>query len=150
MGFWITHNSFALFQSGVLAAGLLFIGFGILSEAKARRVSNLIRLTEQHRELWERMYVQPELARILDRDIDVETENVTPDEEMFVTFIILHLSSTYFAIRAGFFQKPHALRKDIEEFFSLPIPHAVWEKVKELQEPPFVRFVERCFPSIDQ
>src|ERR1043165_9767785 len=121
-GQWIAHNWFALFQTGVLAFGLLFIGLGILSEAKARRVSNLIRLTEQHRELWERMCSQSELARILDGDIDVKKENVTPEEEMFVIFIILHLSNTYFAIRAGFFQKPHALRSDIEEFFSLPIP----------------------------
>ena len=38
------------------------------------------------------------------------------------------------------------IHKDIERFFSLPIPRAVWEKVKDFQEEPFVRFVEK---SID-
>jgi hypothetical protein len=52
-------------------------------------------------------------------------------------------------MRSGFFQKPEGLRKDIERFFSLPIPQAVWARVKSLQDAPFVKFVERCFPSAD-
>jgi hypothetical protein len=75
---------------------------------------------------------------------------VTAEEEMFVIFLILHLSNTYYAMRAGFFPKLHGLRRDIESFFSLPIPRAVWTKVKDLQEEPFVRFVERSFADKDQ
>jgi len=70
---------------------------------------------------------------------------VTAQEEVFVIFIILHLSSTFYAMRSGFFQKPHGLRKDIVRFFSLPIPRTVWEKVKALQDAPFVKFVEKCY-----
>jgi hypothetical protein len=146
---WLGHNWFAIVQTGVLAAGLFLIGIAFLFETRARRVANLIKLTEQHRELWERMYAQPELARILDPGADLAQMEVTAQEEMFVIFIILHLSSTYYAIRSGFFQKPDGLRKDIERFFSLPIPRAVWEKVRPLQDPPFVKFVDRCYPSPD-
>ena len=146
---WMSHNWFALAQTGAVAAGLLLIGIALLLEARARRVANLIQLTQQHRDLWERMYSQPELSRILDPRADfVETE-VTAQEEVFVIFIILHLNSTYYAMRSGFFQKPHGLRKDIERFFSLPIPRAVWEKVKGLQDVPFVKFVDQCYPSPD-
>ena len=52
-------------------------------------------------------------------------------------------------MRAGFFQKLRGLRKDVERFLSLPIPRAVWEKVKDLQEESFVQFVEESFASAD-
>ena len=151
MGFkeWISNNWFALIQTGALATGLLLIGIALLFEARARRVANLIQLTEQHRDLWERMYSQPELARILDPDANLAKMGVTAEEEVFVIFIILHLSSTYYGMRSGFFQQPHGLRKDIERFFSLPIPRMVWAKVKALQDAPFVKFVERCYSSPD-
>lgn len=146
---WTNHNWFALVQTGLIAAGFFVVGIAILLEARARRVANLIRLTEQHRDLWERMYSQPELARILDPSANLAKKGVTAEEEMFVIFIILHLSSTYYAIRSGFFQKPHGLRKDINRFFSLPIPRAIWEKVKVLQDAPFAKFVDQCYPSSD-
>ena len=126
---------------------LLLIGVALLFEARARRVANLIQLTQQHRDLWERMYLEPELSHILDSNADPEEREVTAHEEYFVIFIILHLSSTFYAIRSGFFRKPQGLRNDIARFFSLPIPRAVWEKVKALQDAPFVRFVEACISS---
>jgi len=145
---WIDQNWFALAQTGILATGLFLIGIALLFEARARRVANLIESTQQHRDLWERMYSQPELARILDPNADLDTNGVTAEEQMFVVFIILHLSTSYFAIRSGFLQRPYRLGKDIERFFSLPIPRAVWEKVKVLQEPPFARFVEQYMPNL--
>lgn len=147
MGFneWVGHNWLALVQTSALAGGLLFTGIAGLLDARARRVGNLIQLTQQHRDLWERLYFQSELARILDPAADPIQSPVTSEEELFVIFLILHLSNTYYAIRAGFFQKLRGLRKDIERFFSLPIPRAVWEKVKDLQDESFVRFVERSF-----
>lgn len=152
MGFneWIAHNWLALIQTGTLAGGLLFTGGAVLLDARARRMGNLIQLTQQHRDLWEHLYLQPELARILDPAADPARSPVTAEEEMFVIFLILHLSNTYYALRAGFFQKIRGLRKDIESFFSLPIPRAVWEKVKELQDESFVRFVEQGFADTNR
>lgn len=147
---WIGHNWLALIQTGALAGGLLFTGIAVLLDARARRVGNLIQLTQQHRDLWERLYIQPDLARILDPAADPARSPVTAEEEMFVIFLILHLSNTYYAMRAGFLQKLRGLRKDIEQFFSLPIPRVVWKKVKDLQDESFVRFVERSFANTDQ
>jgi hypothetical protein len=147
---WLEHNWFALAQTGILASGLFLLGFASLFQARARRITNLIKLTQQHRDLWERMYSQPELARILDPKADLTTKEISPEEQMFVVFIILHLNTTYFATRAGLFQKQDSLGKDIERFFSLPIPRAIWQKVKILQEPPFAKFVERYLPPPGQ
>lgn len=151
MGFgdWIGHNWFPLVQTASVAAALFVVALAFFLEARARRVGNLIQLTQAHRDLWERMYSQPELSRILDPKADPTTMPVTPEEEVFVVFLILHLSSTYYAMRSGLFPKFRGLRKDIERFFSLPVPRAVWARVKDLQDAPFARFVERCFPSHD-
>jgi len=146
---WLDHNWFALAQTGILTSGFFLLSFALLFQARARRITNLIKLTHQHRDLWERMYLQPELTRILDPKADLATEGITPEEQMFVVFIILHLNTTYFATRAGLFQKQDSVGKDIERFFSLPIPRVVWEKVKVLQEPPFAKFVERHLPPHD-
>ena len=64
---WINQNWFPIIQTAILAGGLFFTGTAILLDARARRAANLIQLTQQHRDLWERMYLQPELSRILDR-----------------------------------------------------------------------------------
>jgi hypothetical protein len=138
----VLENWLSLIQTGALVVGFLFIGVAILLDARARKVGNLVQLTQQHRDLWERLYMQPDLTRILDATADLVRSPVTPEEEMFVIFLILHLSNTYYAMKVGFFHKLRGLRKDIEQFFSLPIPRAVWEKVKDLQEDSFVRFVE--------
>jgi hypothetical protein len=143
---WTGQYSFAIVQVAA-TGGLLLVAMGLILEARARRVANLIQLTQQHRDLWERMYTKPALARILNAQIDLSQAKVTSEEEMFVVFIILHLSSFYYAMRAGFFQKPHGLRKDIERFFSLPIPRHVWLKVRDLQDRPFVRFVEKALQT---
>jgi hypothetical protein len=145
----IRHNWLSLFQTASIAAGFVFIAVAILFDARARRATNLIRLTEQHRELWERMYVEPDLARIFDADADPESKGLTAHEETFVIFIVLHLSTTYYAIRSGLIRNTRGLRNDIQRFFSLPIPRTVWERIKHLQDPPFVQFVERCFTSPD-
>jgi len=151
MGFnqWIEQNWLALVQTVALGGGLLFTGIAITLDARARRVGNLIQLTQQHRDLWERLYAQSELARILDPAADLAKSPVTVEEERFVIFLILHLGDTYYATRAGFYQKLPGLRKDIERFFSLPIPHAVWARVKDLQDETFVRFVETSLASPD-
>jgi hypothetical protein len=40
-----------------------------------------------------------------------------------------------------FFEIP-GLGKDLKHLLSLPIPQLVWEKMKPLQDPKFIEFVE--------
>lgn len=147
MGFfhWIGSNWFPLLATGGVLGSFLFTGLALLLDARSRRAGNLILLTDRHRNLWERMCDQPELARIMDPEANIKKVPIAPEEEMFVIFIILHLSDNYYVIKAGFFEKPRGLRKDVQNFFDLPIPRAVWQKVRGLQDEAFVRFVESCW-----
>ena len=63
---FLQQHWFAIVQTAAPTAGLVLVGIAALFEARARRVANLIQLTQQHRDLWERMYTQPALSRILD------------------------------------------------------------------------------------
>src|SRR5690349_8307397 len=130
---WIGQHWFGLLQTGGVTASLVFTGFALLLDARSRRAGNLILLTERHRNLWERMYTCPELARILDPAADVKRAPATAEEELFVIFVILHLNDSYYVVQASLFEKPRGLRKDIRLFFSLPIPRMVWKSVRDMQ-----------------
>jgi len=143
----LLQNIYLIIKLGLISLGVLIPTLALFLDIRTRNVTNLIQLTQEHRDLWERIYMQPELQRILDPNPDVFSKPVTPTEEMFVIFLILHLSNSYYAIRARVFQKSEGLRNDIHNFFSLPIPRTVWGKVKVLQEAAFRKFVEKCLPQ---
>ena len=144
---WLARHWFPLLQTGAVAAALMFAGLAFVLDVRTRRASNLIRLSERHRDLWERLYTNPKLTRILDPDADVRRTPVTAEEEVFVLFVFLHLSDTWHVMKAGLFEKPDGLREDIRRFFSLPVPRAVWHTVRSLQDKAFARFVEACWPD---
>ncbi len=58
--------------------------------------------------------------------------------------VIQHLNTVYYAMNDQLVVKVEGLRRDIAQFFSLPIPREVWEKIKVLQNDDFVAFVESC------
>lgn len=141
---WIGRNWFALIQSGGIIFAVAGVALGFFFDARARQVANLIHLTDRHRQLWERMYSDPKLSRILDPTAQPDRFPLTREEELFVIFLILHLANSYYTVRSGFLKQPQGLARDIRLFFALPIPMAVWRKVRDLQDREFVRFVEDC------
>jgi hypothetical protein len=146
---WLGQHWFALTQTAGIIAALGVAAAGLLLDAKARRVGNLIALTDRHRTLWERMCSDRKLARILDPAADPKSSPVTPEEELFVIFLILHLANTYFTMKTGLLKQPQGLCKDVQLLFSLPIPRKVWRQVRDLQDEPFVKFVEDCLTDQD-
>lgn len=142
MGEWFAQNWFVLLQSVGIVGSLLFTAVALREDTKTRRVANLITITGHHREIWTQLYRRPELARVLDPHVVVQREPVRVEEALFINLLILHLRSVFHAIRQGLYLKPEGLRKDIAWFFSLPIPKAVWEKNKALQDEAFVAFLE--------
>ena len=84
----------------------------------------------------------PSLARVLNPQVNLASYPVTPEERIFVTFLILHLHNSFQAERFKMFHAPAGIATDIAEFFRLPIPSGVWEEVKKFQDPDFVEFVE--------
>ena len=59
-----------------------------------------------------------------------------------MSMAISHTSSTYEAIKDELLTKQEGLRRDVGLFFSLPIPNAVWQRTKLLQNFDFAAFIE--------
>lgn len=131
-----------MLQSVGIVAGLWFTAHTIRTDAGVRRTDTLLRITQQHRDIWQQLYQRPELARVLDDSIPDSA--ITDEEAVFITFLILHLSSAFHAMNEGLFVTPEGLRRDIRWFLNLPIPKVVWEKSKAFQDTKFVRFVEEA------
>lgn len=141
---WAAENWFNILNAVGIIGGLLFTAHSLRSETRTRKVANLLTITENHREIWKEFYRRPELARVLDPSSDTAKQAITPAEEEFVKFVILHLSSVYYAMKDELLLKLEGVRRDACSFFSLPIPKVVWEKLKFFQNDDFVAFVEEC------
>ena len=141
---WIGENWVTVLNAVGIVGGLLFTAFSLRSETKTRRIANLLAITQNHREVWTELYRRPALERVLKSSAELARQPVSVEEEIFVNFVILHLNSVYQAIKAGLVIKPEGVRRDVWWFFSLPIPQAVWEKMKVLHNDDFVSFVDNC------
>ena len=79
---------------------------------------------------------------MLDAAANVESQPVTPEEEMFVNMVILHVSTTFYAMNDELLMTLEGSRRDVAEFFKLPVPKAVWTKTKLLQNQDFAAFID--------
>lgn len=141
---WVAENWFEILSAVGIVGGLFFTAVALRSDARTRRIANLLTITTNHREIWKELYGRPELARVLDPSADLSKKPINTQEQEFVKFVILHLSSVYYAMRDELLMKLEGVRRDAGLFFSLPIPQAVWEKIKYFQNDDFVAFVEEC------
>jgi hypothetical protein len=140
----IGENWLTVLNAAGIIGGLFFTAVNFHSDAETRRVANLFAATASHRDVWKEFFRRPELKRVLDPSPDLKNQDVTPKEAVFVNMVILHTSSVFEALKDRLVAKQQGLRKDVAAFFSLPIPSAVWEKSKLLQNSDFVAFVEEC------
>jgi hypothetical protein len=136
---WFLNNWIDLLQTVGIVSGLVFSAYSTRKDADARKIANLIALSERHHAIWKQFYDRPELARILSASA---LAPVTPEEKRFVISIIVHLDTVHRATKAKMFVSLEGLQRDIKDFFSLPIPKNVWEEVKPVQDSAFIAFVE--------
>ena len=141
---WIADNWVTTLNALGVVGGLFFTACALHSEAKTRRVANLLTITKNHRNIWSDFYRIPGLTRVLDMSADVAKKPVTREEEIFVNLVILHTNSVFYATKDELVIKLEGLRRDVWWFFSLPVPLAVWERMKVVQNDAFVTFVEQC------
>jgi hypothetical protein len=147
MGSWLSGNWFTLLSAIGIVGSLLFTAISLQSESKTRRIANLLILTKNHRELWSLILNHSSLKRVLDASAGLMKRPATVGERLFINMLIQHLGSAYEAIKTGLAIKPDGLSQDVQWFFGLPIPKAIWEEVKHLQNDDFVAFVERCLEN---
>lgn len=141
---WLAEHWFDLLQTAGIIGSFWLAIIALRSEAKTRRVANLLTITANHREIWKEFLDNPKLARVRDAAADTAKQPVTDAERLFVTFVILHISSVHHAMKDQLVVKLEGLRRDAAQFFSLPIPREIWEKIKFVQNDDFVAFVESC------
>jgi len=141
---WFTENWFDLFSSLGIIGGFWFTAVSLRSETKTRRVANLLTITANYREIWKEFFHSPKLARITDPTADVTKQAVTLEEELFVGLVISHINSVFYATNDELVVKWEGLRRDIAQFLSLPVPNAVWQRTKPLQNLDFAAFIDAC------
>jgi hypothetical protein len=146
MGAWISEHWFDLLQTVGIVASLLLAAYTTWKDDRARKITNSIAINDQHRKIWKDIYEHPELARVLDMEADAK--DISVGEELFVTTIVAHLSTVFRAMKDGEFVKLEGLQNDVREFFLLPIPKAVWAKIKPFQDGHFIAFVESCLHHV--
>ncbi len=142
MAGWLLENWFEVLSALGIVGGLCFTAVSLRSETKTRRVANLLAITANYREVWKEFFISPELARVIEPSADVSEQAVTPAEEFFVYTVIAHTSSVYEALKDKLMTKQEGLERDVRMFFSLPVPKAIWQKAKPLQNQDFVAFIE--------
>jgi hypothetical protein len=139
---WILEHWLDWLQSVGIIAGLLFTVHTIRTDARSRRIANHLIFTEQYRDIWKQLYIRPELARVFEPDVDLARAPVTNEERLFAQLLILHLDGIHRARKEKMFASLSGLQKDIRMSFERPVLRAVWEEMKEFQDPGFVAFVE--------
>ena len=144
---WLGKNWFLFLQGAGIVGGLVFAVLASRREIKARRAGELLTLASAHRELWSESHRRSELGRIRQHDLDLAACPVTVVEEEFMNAVIVHFYTGWHLARCGSLVTLEVLARDIQTFFSLPLPHAVWEKTKSFRDPGFVQFVDECFCS---
>ena len=141
---WIGNHGFDLLEAVGIIGSLTFAGAAFRRDHRSRRIENLLNLTQNHREIWKELLRDQRLKRILDAGVDPVAEPITREEDIFVNLVVQHLNFVFYAIRDELTIDPTGLRRDVRQFFSLPIPKRVWGGLKELQNRDFVEFVEEC------
>ena len=139
---WLAHNWFDLLSTVGVVASLVFAAVSLRSDTKTRRTANLLTITANYREVWKEFPHDPALVRVLDPSANAEKRPITPAERAFVNLIISHTSSVYESLKDELLIKQEGLRRDVKEFFSLPVPKAVWSRTKLLQNKDFAAFME--------
>ena len=139
---WLGSNWFNLLQTIGIVAGLCFTGRSLLFDARIRKISNLLSITEHHRSIWEQVLAHPKLSRVLEPHADLKSTPISLEERIFVNLIILHLTAVMAAIKGSVHSKPAGQDEDLREFFSLPIPNKVWKDSKRFREPEVTSYLD--------
>jgi hypothetical protein len=139
---WLAENWFDAVSTVGIVGSLWIAILSLRADAKAKRVSNLIALTRNYLEIRKEHAHNPKLVRVDDPTADVSKQPVTGAEESFVCMVINQASSAYETLKDDLLVKQEGQRLDVKSFFSLPVPNAVWTKVKTLQNPDFAAFID--------
>ena len=145
---WAAENWFSLVQSVGIIAGFWFTAAGNRREGKARKRSDLLALTQEHRELWSEAHRRPDLGRIFQPEVDLVGSPITTAEQEFLNLVFVHFETGWQLAKQGVATPLAVLSLDVRSFFRLPIVRAVWEETRWSRNPEFVKFVDRVLAPL--
>jgi len=141
---FVGANWFNVVQSAGIVASLLFAAITLRQESKSRKLTALLALEEQHRELWSELHRRPELARILEPAPDLVGQPVTSAEAEYLNTVFVHFCTGWRLAAEHRILSEDDLGRDIAEFLKNPIPAQVWTRTTGIRERRFVAFVEKA------
>lgn len=136
---------FDLLQSCFITGSFLLTALAYKTEGKSRRLGHLIALQENRRSIWEPMFIDPKLARIRKKTVDLQSKPITPQERLIVKLTIGHLYMIYEADKEKLIASPPGIMQDVRQYFALPIPLQVWREIREYQCSEFAGYIEAMF-----
>lgn len=138
---WTVEYSGLLIAAFSAAGGLLFNAVSTRANTHALQVQNLIALAAAHREIWRIPLENRELRRCLQSTV---LGDLTPtfEETVFVRFVVHQLYASFRARSYGMYSYEAGLAADIKQFFSKPIPRAIWLDLRRFQEKAFIAFID--------
>ncbi len=132
----------------LIAIGTLLAIVTIRRNTNSTKVSNLLAITQGHRDIWSKAMDDPDISKILNTEFDISS--ITPKQKMFINFIIMHFSASFEAEKKGALIEVEQLKLDARNFFNLPAPNHVWNNNQKFQNKRFRKFVNKCINSSNQ
>jgi hypothetical protein len=144
---WVQINwSSAIGAVGIIGS-LFFTAAYFREDSKNRLVSNLLAIDERHRTLWSEAHQRKDLERVFQKGADLAARPMSIAEAEFLDSAILHFETGWRLERIMNRGEMKLLARDAGEFFSLPLPSAVWKETEKYRNQRFVRFVERALSN---
>ena len=137
---FIVKNWFDLLQSVFIVGGFFLSYFAIKSDTRSRKVEHLLQINQSQREIWNKIYSNPELYRIKETDVDLDLQPITLSERRLIQETILHIYAVHQAIKNKQL-KGGKMEKEIGDYLRLPIPNKVWQEVEKYYDVQFVKYI---------
>lgn len=147
---WLQNNWAAAIGAFGIIGSLLFTAASFREDSKNRLVTNLIAIDDRHRKLWTEARQRHDLMRVFQKQADLAAQPMSVAEAEFLDSAILHFETGWRIERILNRGELKLLARDAGDFFSLPLPRAVWENTKRYRNREFVRFVNRALAKADQ
>ncbi len=145
---FLQHHWFNMAQTIFLALSFYLAVRSSKDDKDRQRIDHLYTHLEIYQKNREILAKHPKLISNLKRT-PTKRKPVTDEEYYFVQQTIFQLYITFEAIEAGHLSNSSGLQRDIQSYFNLSIPKAVWKEAKKFHEEDFVDYVEEVLSTVE-
>lgn len=140
---FLRDNWFDLFQSIFIIASFMLAAMAWRSDKISRKSDTHLKVGESYKGLWDAFLENEEFRRITDPTVDLKENPVTEAERVLVRQLIVHLHGVFVAQKLNQIETVEGMDADVKNFYSKPIPKAVWRSVRSRQNADFRNYMDR-------